>query len=115
MPVLGTNSIEVYSRNTTSGQLTHIFSSASPRGPAAHDGPRHIKIHPNGKVLYCVTEHCSSSIVFPSLLFMLTVLDPANFLDLYEITTPDNTTGLPFLKYIDSRSLLPSHLASGSL
>ena len=115
MPVLGTNSIEVYSRNTTSGQLTHIFSSTSPRGPAAHDGPRHIKIHPNGKVLYCVTEHCSSSIVFPSLLFMLTVLDPANFLDLYEITTPDNTTGLPFLKYIDSRSLLPSHLASGSL
>jgi len=55
VPVLGTNTIEVYSRNTTSGQLTHISSSPSPRGPTARDGPRHVKIYPNGKVLYCVT------------------------------------------------------------
>ena len=47
--------------------------------------------------------------------FILTVLNPANFLDLYEIITTDSATGFPFLKYIDSRSLLPSHLASGPL
>jgi len=48
-------------------------------------------------------------------LFILTVLNPANFLDLYEIITIDSAIGSPSLKYIDSRSLLPSHLASDPL
>ncbi|KAJ7579692.1 Lactonase, 7-bladed beta-propeller-domain-containing protein [Mycena floridula] len=57
IPVLGTDSIEMYNHDRSSGLLTHIFSSPSPRGPGGHDGPRHVKIHPNGKILYCVTEH----------------------------------------------------------
>ncbi|KAF7760210.1 hypothetical protein Agabi119p4_10886 [Agaricus bisporus var. burnettii] len=89
VPVLGTNTIEIYSRDVSSGSLTHLGSSPSPRGPDAHDGPRHVKVHPNGKILYCVTEH-------------------TNFVDLYEITTPP--LSIPSLKFISSRSLLPSHL-----
>jgi len=54
-------------------------------------------------------------IIFLFFLLTLTVLDPANFVDLYEITTTDSATGFPFLNYTDSRSLLPSHLASGGL
>ncbi|KAG5637969.1 hypothetical protein H0H81_002413 [Sphagnurus paluster] len=84
IPVLGTDKIEMYRRDTTSGRLTHIMSVPSPRGPNAHDAPRHLKIHPNGKVLYCVTEH-------------------TNFVDAYTITP---TT----LTYLDSRSLLPAKI-----
>ncbi|KAF9447476.1 hypothetical protein P691DRAFT_706754 [Macrolepiota fuliginosa MF-IS2] len=93
VPVLGTDTIEIYSRNLTSGSLTHLSSSHSPRGPGAHDGPRHVKIHPNGKILYCVTEH-------------------SNFVDLYEINT--NTT-FPSLTHVASHSLLPDHLQTSSL
>ncbi|KAG5645661.1 hypothetical protein DXG03_005498 [Asterophora parasitica] len=81
IPVLGTDTIEMYTRDPFSGLLTHIASIHSPRGPGAQDGPRHVKIHPNGKVLYCVTEH-------------------TNFVDAYTITP---TT----LTYVASRSLLP--------
>ena len=59
VPVLGTNSIEVY-LHEAAGPLVHLASIPSPRGPSSHDGPRHIKVHPTGKVLYCVTEHCMS-------------------------------------------------------
>lgn len=65
------------------GLLTHIYSAPSPRGPNAHDGPRHIKVHPNGKVLYCVTEH-------------------TNFVDSYSISPSS-------LVYLSSRSLLPAN------
>lgn len=57
IPVLGTDSIEMYERDLSTGSLKHVSSNPSPRGQGAHDGPRHVKIHPNGKVLYCVTEH----------------------------------------------------------
>ncbi|KAG6883825.1 hypothetical protein C0993_003529 [Termitomyces sp. T159_Od127] len=81
IPVLGTDSIEMYARDSSTGLLTHVASVPSPRGPDAHDGPRHVKIHPNGRILYCVTEH-------------------SNLVDAYQITP----TGLA---HISSRSLLP--------
>ncbi|KAJ2933098.1 hypothetical protein H1R20_g4005, partial [Candolleomyces eurysporus] len=86
IPVLGTSTIEMYRRDPTTGRLEHIFSSPSPRGPSSHDGPRHVKVHPNGKILYCVTEH-------------------TNYLDTYEIK--DGT-----LHHISSHSLLPSNLTN---
>ncbi|KAF9552352.1 putative isomerase YbhE [Agrocybe pediades] len=84
VPVLGTNSIEMYSHDSENGRLSHIASISSPRGVDANDGPRHLKIHPNGKVLYCITEH-------------------SNYVDSYRILP---TT----LEYIDSRSVLPKTL-----
>ncbi|KAF5381738.1 hypothetical protein D9615_005393 [Tricholomella constricta] len=84
IPVLGTDTIEMYTRDPSSGLLTHIASIPSPRGAGAHDGPRHLKIHPNGKILYCVTEH-------------------TNLVDAYAITSTS-------LTYLASRSLLPSSI-----
>ncbi|GAW06789.1 muconate cycloisomerase 1 [Lentinula edodes] len=46
VPVLGTNSIEVYTHDPDSGFLTHVYSSPSPRF-GVEDGPRHVKVHPN--------------------------------------------------------------------
>jgi carboxy-cis,cis-muconate cyclase len=62
VPVLGTDTIEVYDHDATSGKLTHITGVGSPREEQGDlkDGPRHLKVHPNGMVLYCVTEHCES-------------------------------------------------------
>ncbi|ESK94737.1 muconate cycloisomerase 1 [Moniliophthora roreri MCA 2997] len=84
IPVLGTDSIEVYKRDKETGLLTYIYSSKSPRGPSAHDGPRHVKIHPNGRILYCVTEH-------------------TNYLDSYLITPTS-------LEYIASQPIVPESL-----
>ncbi|KAF5383900.1 hypothetical protein D9757_007365 [Collybiopsis confluens] len=101
VPFLGTNSIEVYTHDPDSGLLTHVYSSPSPRGNATNDGPRHVKIHPNGKVLYCVTEH-------------------NNLLDTYSISIPDATDDVERsrerwntnpLKYLGTRSLLPPRLS----
>ncbi|KAG7095235.1 hypothetical protein E1B28_006009 [Marasmius oreades] len=86
IPVLGTDSIEAYKWDRSTGLLTHIYSSLSPRGPNAHDGPRHVKIHPNGKILYCVTEH-------------------TNFLDSYLITPTS-------LVYLSSQPIIPDSLLS---
>ncbi|KAK1229455.1 hypothetical protein PQX77_007504 [Marasmius sp. AFHP31] len=86
IPVLGTDSIEVYKWDKSSGSLTHLYSSPSPRGPSAHDGPRHVKIHPNGRILYCVTEH-------------------TNFLDSYSITPTS-------LDYLSSQPIIPDTLLS---
>ncbi|KXN81587.1 Muconate cycloisomerase 1 [Leucoagaricus sp. SymC.cos] len=97
VPVLGTNSIEVYSRDIDSGSLTHLCSTPSPRGAEANDGPRHVKLHPNGKLLYCVTEH-------------------SNIVDIYEITSQPTNVTIPFvLKHVDSRSMLPDHIDPRSL
>ncbi|KAF5349045.1 hypothetical protein D9758_012701 [Tetrapyrgos nigripes] len=90
IPVLGTDSIEVYTHDKHTGLLTHVHSSPSPRGKDAHDGPRHVKVHPNGKVLYCVTEH-------------------TNFIDSYSITSSP-----PYLTHLSSRTLLPPHLSESS-
>ncbi|KAL0568978.1 hypothetical protein V5O48_012996 [Marasmius crinis-equi] len=86
IPVLGTDSIEVYKWNKSTGLLTHEYSSPSPRGPTAHDGPRHVKVHPNGKILYSVTEH-------------------TNYLDTYAITPTA-------LEYLSSQLIIPNTLLS---
>ncbi|KIK57512.1 hypothetical protein GYMLUDRAFT_172607 [Collybiopsis luxurians FD-317 M1] len=97
VPVLGGSTIEVYTHDPGSGLLTHVYSSPSPRGNS-EDGPRHVKIHPNGKVLYCVTEH-------------------NNLLDAYSITgTNDPEEGTSTwttnpLKHLGTRSLLPPRLS----
>jgi carboxy-cis,cis-muconate cyclase len=57
IPVLGTDSIEMYRRELETGKLVYLSSNGSPRGEGAGDGPRHVKVHPNGKLVYCVTEH----------------------------------------------------------
>jgi carboxy-cis,cis-muconate cyclase len=92
----------MYAHDSASGHLTHITSVGSPRGKDAKDGPRHLKIHPNGKFLYCVTEHCKSP------LFCLTsrylIRRAANYVDAYRIQP---TT----LEYVSSRSLLPRNLS----
>ncbi|KAJ3565258.1 hypothetical protein NP233_g7749 [Leucocoprinus birnbaumii] len=77
-------------------ESSHIFIPLLRPGLEAHDGPRHVKVHPNGKILYCVTEH-------------------SNFVDLYEIISGPNTSVSSPLKYINSRSLLPRRLASGDM
>jgi len=88
IPVLGTDSIEIYTLHN--GTLTHVQSSPSPRNE--HDGPRHVKIHPNGKVLYCVTEH-------------------TNWLDVYTIAPYDPINpSQAILTYVGTRSLIPPHL-----
>ncbi|PFH47560.1 hypothetical protein AMATHDRAFT_6618 [Amanita thiersii Skay4041] len=106
VPVLGTNTIEMYNHDPTTGHLTHLSSIPSPRGPKAHDGPRHVKIHPNGRVLYCVTEH---SQIWPSPFQSAAAcaLTPslANYVDAYKITNSS-------LDYIHSLSLLPLTLSN---
>ncbi|KAJ7081578.1 hypothetical protein B0H15DRAFT_952938 [Mycena belliarum] len=107
VPVLGGSTIEIYTRGAD-GSLTHIDTSPAPVRPGTNnagtttdhdgaderrdkeDGPRHVKVHPNGRVLYCVTEH-------------------SNFLDVYTITPPpvDGPPTVPVLTYVASRSLLP--------
>ncbi|KAJ7681497.1 hypothetical protein B0H17DRAFT_1076156 [Mycena rosella] len=94
IPVLGGSTIEIYTR-AADGSLTHIDTSSAPQradaveGEEGEDGPRHVKIHPSGRVLYCVTEH-------------------SNYLDVYTISPPDGIT--PVLTYVASRSLIPPHL-----
>ncbi|KAJ6467005.1 hypothetical protein C8R45DRAFT_1020799 [Mycena sanguinolenta] len=92
IPVLGGSMIEVYTR-ADDGSLIHVDSSGAPQraGGVEEDGPRHVKVHPNGRVLYCVTEH-------------------SNYLDVYTITPPNGVT--PVLTYVASRSLIPPHLRS---
>ncbi|KAJ6600797.1 hypothetical protein B0H10DRAFT_2082939 [Mycena sp. CBHHK59/15] len=66
IPVLGTSTIEIYAR-APDGSLVDLESSPAPRRASdvpEEDGPRHVKVHPNGKVLYCVTEH--SKIIIPT-------------------------------------------------
>ncbi|KAJ4480967.1 hypothetical protein J3R30DRAFT_3462755 [Lentinula aciculospora] len=93
VPVLGTSSIEVYTHNPVTGILTHIYSSPSPRIDV-EDGPRHVKIHPNRKMLYCVTEH-------------------NNLIDVYSISGDLNATEWSTnpLTHLATRSLLPSQLS----
>lgn len=98
VPVLGTDeqpgTIEVYEHDPATGLLTHRYSAPPPRvghghdaegrSSQANDGPRHVKVHPSGKTLYCVTEH-------------------SNRIDIYTI---DATSKVP-LTYLASHSLMP--------
>ena len=96
----------MYTHDRASGHLTRFTSVRSPRGPEANDGPRHVKVHPNGKILYCVTEHCELFNFLNLMLLWLKVLqffspcDIANLIDSYKILPTS-------LAYIASRSLVP--------
>ncbi|KAJ8490031.1 hypothetical protein ONZ45_g13350 [Pleurotus djamor] len=80
IPVLGTNSIEVYRR--TSALLKHVGTTVSPR---EHDGPRHLVVSPNGLKLYSITEH-------------------TNYIDVYNVSKDGALT------YLQSKSIIPPHL-----
>lgn len=80
VPVLGTEEIHVFKRGTN-GTLERV---AKAKGHAG-DGPRHVKVHPNGEVVYCVTEH-------------------TNKLDIYTF----NTTPTPSLKLVSSKPIYAS-------
>lgn len=83
IPVLGPPSrIEMFTRDISTGELTPVYTAKSPREEP--DGPRHLKIHPNGRILYSVTEH-------------------SNFIDVYSIHPTS-------LSYITSRSIIPDSL-----
>jgi len=69
----------MYSVDRTTGHLTLLSENKSPR---EHDGPRHLVVSPDGKILYSVTEHTS-------------------FIDVYKITSAA-------LTYQQSLSILPS-------
>ncbi|KAK0437760.1 Lactonase, 7-bladed beta-propeller-domain-containing protein, partial [Desarmillaria tabescens] len=80
VPVLGTEEIHVFKRGNN-GTLERV---AKAKGHAG-DGPRHVKVHPNGEVVYCVTEH-------------------SNRLDVYTF----NTAPTPSLKLVSSQPLYAS-------
>ncbi|TFK31814.1 hypothetical protein BDQ12DRAFT_659987 [Crucibulum laeve] len=86
VPVLGTKLIKMYVWEAD-GVLMWMSSNRSPR-EGIKDGPRHVKVHPNGRVLYCVMEH-------------------SNYVDAYQITPPT-------LTYIALRSLIPPYLYASS-
>ncbi|THH18830.1 hypothetical protein EW146_g2239 [Bondarzewia mesenterica] len=83
VPVLGTNTINMYAVDRDSGQLTLLSENQSPR---SGDGPRHVVVSLDGSVLYSVTEH-------------------TNFLDVYAITDTS-------LTHIQSQSLLSPSIRS---
>ncbi|KAI5886634.1 uncharacterized protein SCHCODRAFT_02642233 [Schizophyllum commune H4-8] len=88
VPVLGTDAkpgtIEVYTHDPATGLLSYLHSTPPPPVSKDNDGPRHVKLHPNGRVLYCVTEH-------------------TNRIDVYTI---DSTSKTP-LTYATSHALMP--------
>jgi 6-phosphogluconolactonase len=53
VPYLGSNLIEVYGFDATTGQITAKSSTTLPN---ANSGPRHIALHSNGKWLYSINE-----------------------------------------------------------
>ena len=53
VPYLGSNLIQVYGFNATTGAIT---AAASTILPNANSGPRHIALHSNGKWLYSINE-----------------------------------------------------------
>ncbi|KAH8823112.1 hypothetical protein DL96DRAFT_1670814 [Flagelloscypha sp. PMI_526] len=94
VPHLTPSEIYVYTVDESTGTLNHVSTSKAPPRVLTNksvayenDGPRHVKIHPNGKILYCVTEH-------------------SNYLDLYTITYAPT----PSLTYHSSRSIIPHSL-----
>jgi len=53
VPYLGSNLIEVYGFNATTGAITEKSSTTLPN---ANSGPRHVALHSNGKWLYSINE-----------------------------------------------------------
>jgi 6-phosphogluconolactonase len=86
VPCLGTDYIAEYRLDAVTGQLTpnKPATLAIPRGSSPTSGPRHLALHPNGKLAYVMNEKSST----------ITAL------------TLDPVTGL--LDIIESQSTLPS-------
>ncbi|KAK0488581.1 Lactonase, 7-bladed beta-propeller-domain-containing protein [Armillaria novae-zelandiae] len=80
VPVLGTEEIHIFKRDPN-GTLERVGKAKGQAG----DGPRHVKVHPNGEVLYCVAEH-------------------SNKLDMYTFST----TPIPSLTLVASQPLYAS-------
>ncbi|KAK0203127.1 Lactonase, 7-bladed beta-propeller-domain-containing protein [Desarmillaria ectypa] len=59
VPVLGTEEIHIFRRDPN-GTLERIGKAKGQLG----DGPRHVKVHPNGEVIYCVAEHSNKLDVY---------------------------------------------------
>ncbi|KAF9027035.1 putative isomerase YbhE [Hymenopellis radicata] len=65
VPVLGTDAVHIYIVDPVTGLLAEEKVLKTPEG----SGPRHLKVHPNGQVLYVVTEHDNTLLTYslPSL------------------------------------------------
>ncbi len=65
VPVLGTDKVHIYLVDPAAGLLSEEKVLKTPEG----SGPRHLKLHPNGQVLYVVTEHDNTLLTYslPSL------------------------------------------------
>jgi carboxy-cis,cis-muconate cyclase len=88
----------MYSVDHKSGHLSLLSDTKSPR---EHDGPRHVVISPDGRVLYSVTEHSESYYFLSHSSFSdLTASLTASFVDVYNVT---ETT----LVHLQSISILP--------
>ncbi|KAG7440735.1 uncharacterized protein BT62DRAFT_937703 [Guyanagaster necrorhizus] len=74
VPVLGTEEIHVFKRGTN-GTLERV---AKAKGHAG-DGPRHVKVHPNGEVVYCVTEHSMFFLTFSKIGMLERCAQPTNW------------------------------------
>lgn len=59
VPVLGTEEIHIFKRDPN-GMLERVGKAKGQAG----DGPRHVKVHPNGDVVYCVAEHSNKLDVY---------------------------------------------------
>jgi len=81
VPHLGSNKIYMYALERDTGFLVVLSQNESPR---EGDGPRHVVVSPDGKLLYSIAEH-------------------TNFVDIYSINDMDVT-------HHASRSLLPARL-----
>lgn len=97
VPVLGTEEIHVFKRGNN-GTLERVAKSKGHMG----DGPRHVKLHPNGEVVYCVTEHSMFSSNFIETGMLKRRI--GNKLDVYTF----NTTPTPSLKLVSSQPLYAS-------
>ncbi|SJL09127.1 uncharacterized protein ARMOST_12503 [Armillaria ostoyae] len=97
VPVLGTEEIHVFKRGTN-GTLERV---AKAKGHAG-DGPRHVKVHPNGEVVYCVTEH--STFYYTLSKIGMLEMHTGNKLDVYTF----NTTPTLSLKLVSSQPLYAS-------
>ncbi|KAK0199774.1 hypothetical protein DFS33DRAFT_1463141 [Desarmillaria ectypa] len=97
VPVLGTEEIHVF-KGGNNGTLERV---AKAKGHA-RDGPRHVKVHPNGEVVHCVTEHRTFSLTLTKIGML--EMCAGNRLDVYTL----NTTPTPSLKLVSSQPLYAS-------
>jgi carboxy-cis,cis-muconate cyclase len=58
----------MYNVDHKSGHLSLLSDTKSPR---EHDGPRHVVISPDGRVLYSVTEHSESYLLLLNIILLI--------------------------------------------